>query len=130
MDGFELIVIDLSWNCWPADGQVLLDVGRRPKDGISLKEIHGLQIEAGKYSGHDREILLAWDVVESHRIPQDDVFVLDRSIPAAQNHNCVMQCPTSKLHLRVKSKPLRTTIGPVFRSSQNIIQLELSPLSH
>ena len=52
------------------------------EDRVALEEVDRLEVEAGRHRGHDGKVLLAWDVVESQRVPQDDVLVLDRTIPA------------------------------------------------
>ena len=52
--------------------------------GCCTKEGDLVKIEGREKGGHDVEILLGWDVVESHCIPDRDVFVLDGPIPAHQ----------------------------------------------
>lgn len=67
--------------CCPANRKVLLLVRRCCKNWIFLEEVDWLEIKTSRHGGHDREVLLARDVVESKRVPQHDVLVLDRSIP-------------------------------------------------
>ena len=62
--------------------QVILNIRRHSKDGISLEEIYRLQIKGRRHSRHYRIIFLTWNVVKAHRVPQHNVFVLDRSISA------------------------------------------------
>ena len=63
------------------DGEVLLHGGPLLEDGVALEEVDRLEVEAGRHSGHDGEVLLTRDVVEPQRVPQHQVLVLDRTVP-------------------------------------------------
>lgn len=84
--------------CGHAHGEVLLEVWRRAQDRIALEEVHRLEVEAGGHGRHDRVIFLARDVVESQRVPQHDVPVLDGPVPAHHNLSWSLHSETKSTH--------------------------------
>jgi hypothetical protein len=53
-----------------------------PEDWVALEEVDRLEVEAGRDGGHDWEVLLAGDVVKPQGVPQHDVLILNRTVPA------------------------------------------------
>jgi hypothetical protein len=49
---------------------------------ISLKEICWFELKTARYSRHNGEVFLAWNMMETQCIPKDNVSVLYSSVPA------------------------------------------------
>lgn len=49
---------------------------------ISLKEICRFELKTARYSRHNGEVFLAWNMMETQCIPKDDISVLYSSVPA------------------------------------------------
>lgn len=83
-----------------ADRQVVpLD---RPllEDGVALEEVDRLEVEAGGHGGHDGEVLLARDVVEPQRVPQHQVPIIDRTVPARPRNQATGHSDDTILQLK------------------------------
>lgn len=84
----KLVLITLDglkrWSvriCGPTNRQVLFKIGHCSKNWIAFEKIDRLQIKARRHRGHHRKILLAWYVMKPKSVPQDNIFVLNGTIP-------------------------------------------------
>lgn len=80
-----------------AAGAVEGDMARRPASNqrVALEEVERPQFKRTAQRRHHGEVVLAWDVVESQRVPQHDVLVFNPSVPLTPGSQAIL---ASALH--------------------------------